>query len=347
MRLIERLPIVTTEGTKSVELFAGQLESLDQAPPADYLVVAAYPDDDSPIDPALSTALQRWNLSLPELFKVAALDRRSPFGCWISGRLPVAIDGKWLPFKRILCVESFTRSLPSDFVHDIFRSIALLQGSSKEKVSLLMPLSGPANPSLLASNTAVPIVGASAYWMGRGLPVHSVKLLVDQENISEGLEEELVKAGEKTQLLLDTETLPEYDLFISYAKVNQKKAIMLYNELLSQRPGLQIFLGQRGRFLGPGRQSRTFDALDRAKVVLSLLSPAYFRSQLCLRELHIAHHNQEHREGSIWLPAMVEDGELPNGLKIPSAFDFTQNSFDALRDVCHSRLIPALDGVSA
>lgn len=331
MHELDELSLSTPWGQGSVKIFENMWKDASLLDQNDCLVLSAYPDDDSPTDGTMESLLKDWGLSLPELAQHKALDLRAVFGCWMSQELEATGS---LPFKRILCVESFWQSLPSDLVHDIFRFLSLFYGRSSP-LKLLMPIPSSKNSGSAAVLAA--IAGAAAYWMGRGLPVECLKLFIDKNNVDEQqLKAALRKGLLRTQLLLDPKDVNHYDLFISYCGVDQREAIVIYNEIKRLDPNLKLFLGQRGRLLGPGEQSKTFDALDHSRVFLSLLSEEYFHSPLCLRELYIADAEKRLQKIPLWLG----EGKIPSWMPIPPHLDFRGQSLSVLKKSCQNILLP-------
>jgi hypothetical protein len=137
-------------GTRTINLYSGDLTQMSPSNYVDFLVVSALPGDYSPTSGSLIGALAAQGVSVQQLSQNKAANYEPGMPCWVSQ--PIVPPNPGIQFGRILLFEPplpVTSNAAVD-IPDIFQSINCFKGGSGN-TTVAMPLvstgSGGADPS--------------------------------------------------------------------------------------------------------------------------------------------------------------------------------------------------------
>jgi len=319
MKLLDTIRIRGKEG-KRIELYQGDLATLRPDEAVDLLVVSAFPNDYLPTNTSLIGALYRKGLSIAELAQSKEKDLRHDFSCWLSHEISQPNLG--LRFKRILCFEPLSRGEPPELVGDIFRALTPILGEKTDISSVAMPIVAAGNQGYPVSTMLVPLLEAAIQWMETGLPLNCIKVVAYSEE--QGREAAKVFSQRKT-LYQHSEPLSqaqiEYDVFISYARENNKEIELFERELIQSHPNIRIFLDRKSIDIGSPWQPQIFESLDKCRKVVVFFSPDYLKSKVCKEEFNIAWIRCRETDQEILFPLYLYSTNLPTYMKFRNYFD--------------------------
>lgn len=340
MRLLDTISIRGKEG-KRIELYQGDLTTLRPDEAVDLLVVSAFPNDYLPTNTSLIGALYKKGLSVADLAQSKEKDLRRDFSCLLSHEISLSNQG--LRFKRILCFEPMVRGEPPELVGDIFRALTPILWEKPEISSVAMPIVAAGNQGYSISIMLVPLLEAAIQWMEKGLPLDCIKIVAYSEE--QGREEIKVFSQRKTSYQQSeplSQAQIEYDVFISYARENNKELELFEKELIRSRPNIRIFLDRKDIDIGSPWQPQIFESLDKCRKVVVFFSPDYLRSKVCKEEFNIAWIRCRETDQEILFPLYLYSTNLPTYMKYRNYFDCREGDETKLR-TASSRLLAALD----
>lgn len=327
MQRLTRLD-VPGPGDRAIELVQGDLTVPDPAHPFDLLVVSAFPDDYLPVPGTLIGALHDAGLSVEALAREKAMDLRAGFACWLSKDVSAA----GLGFRRILCFEPRGMASPPERVGDIFRALLAAVGAEPTLRRVAMPVVASGNRLVPLATMLEPLLDASLHWLALGMPIELVKIAVFSEASAKAARP-LVEQFRSAQALPPPAPPPaDYDVFLSYARTDAKRLEPLHAALVEAMPGARVFLDRLEIDVGQSWQARIFDAIDRCRRVLALLSPAYVHSKVCQEEFHLAWRRGENLGRPLLFPVYLHSAELPTHMTLPNFIDCREGRADRLAD---------------
>ena len=339
MRLLDTIFIRGKEG-KRIELYQGDLTTLCSDEAVDLLVVSAFPNDYLPTNTSLIGALYKKGLSVAALAESKEKDLRLDFSCWLSHEISPSNPG--LGFKRILCFEPMAHGEPPELVGDIFRALTPILGEKSDISSVAMPIVAAGNQGYPISTMLVPLLEAAIQWMEKGLPLDCIKIVAYSDE--QGREATKVFSQRKT-LYQQSKPLSqaqiEYDVFISYARENDKEMELFEKELIRSNPNIRIFLDRKDIDIGSPWQPKIFESLDKCRKVVVFFSSDYLKSKVCTEEFNIAWIRGRETDQEILFPLYLYSTKLPTYMKLPNYFDCREGDETKLR-TASSRLLSAL-----
>ncbi len=302
MELLATHRVSCVGGDKYVRLYHGDLSDIPPREAVDVLVVSAFSSDYVPTSSSLIGALDRKGISVFEISQNKEVDLRANFWSWLSrdlDRFPGA------GFRRILCFETprWTPAMPltspATRVGDIFRAIVPFALADLSIRSIAMPLLAAGNQGYDSAVMLSAIFEAAHHWLASGLPVNVIKLVVF-EGASVARLQTLFEtlSCRQTETVRDTGAQPReaplYHLFMSYAHLDAAAVDVLVANLRTARPGLRVF--QDTLEINPGLswQAEIDSALESCQRVITVYSPAYLASPVCIEEFNMA--RLRHRE---------------------------------------------------
>lgn len=110
-------------------------------------------------------------------------------------------------------------------------------------------------------------------------------------------------------------------MFISYSRRNSSESSQIERSLCNVSPNLKIFVDRQALSIGSAWQPEIFEALDRCKKVVALLSPDYLGSKVCKEEFNIAWIRARETEQDIIFPIYLYTAPLPTYMKYRNFFD--------------------------
>ncbi|XP_028416557.1 uncharacterized protein LOC114540636 [Dendronephthya gigantea] len=98
---------------------------------------------------------------------------------------------------------------------------------------------------------------------------------------------------------------PHYDVFMSYSHINEDVAKQVIKELRIYQPDINIFIDTTELKAGSAWQQALYEAIERSKVMIALISGHYLSSKVCIEELSLAIALQCQGTAKIW-PVVIE-----------------------------------------
>ena len=330
MKLLETIEINYQEKVRKVELHHGDLTSLTAAESFDLLVVSAFPNDYIPTPTSLIGALYRKGVSVDMLAKVKEIDLRSIYSCWLSMKLDPK-DYIGIQFSRILCFEPLIKNQsPPQLIGDIFQSLLPMTEQYGIK-SIAMPILSTGDAMYPVQRILPILIEASVNWLNIGLELDTIKIVAHSEN--QAREALKIFRELKAQVEVKLNSFSRnytHDYFISYSHSNTIEAESLYNTITEADPTLKVFIDKNELKTGYAWQQELFEALDDCKYIITLLSPDYLKSKVCLEEYHIAHYRQRESDTSVLKPIYLYSSALPTYMKLNQYFDCREGKIQLL-----------------
>jgi TIR domain-containing protein len=340
MRLLDTLSVYYKSEERRIGIYEGDLTELTPEEAVDVLVVSAYPNDYAPTPGSLIGALHRKGVSVHELAGDKASDLRGAFSCWMSREIET--DDPGIQFKRILCFEPLVRGKPPEVVGDIFRSLGALMGDDPPIHSVAMPLVATGDQHIPAGRMIDPLLDAAVHWMAIGLPLTELKIVARSRGMVEDLAREFLRLKEKYADFGLAPSEPAYDLFVSYSHENTRDASLMVEQLKQLRPGLRVFFDRLTLDKGSAWQQEVYEAIDASRRFLSLFSPSYLESKICLEEFNIALHRRRDTGKEIVFPVFLYTATLPTYMRALVDYeDCREGDPGKLRAACEKLLSEA------
>ena len=233
MRLLGTITVRGTGG-KRIELYQGDLTSLDPDQGFDLLIVSAFPDDYVPTSTSLIGALHRKGVSVAKLAANKEIDLRSNFSCWLSHEFkPSHRD---LRFSRILCFEPLFRGDPPAVVGDIFRALTPILAEREKTRTVAMPIVAAGDQGYSVAQMLEPLLDAAIHWMEQGLPLGVLKIVAYGDQQADEARETFENKATTYAASVppSSEAAADFDVFISYAHEDTAETQM-FAEALSRR----------------------------------------------------------------------------------------------------------------
>ncbi|MBC7851575.1 MAG: toll/interleukin-1 receptor domain-containing protein [Chitinophagaceae bacterium] len=187
MQLLDYIQVKTTDGFADIELYHGDLSALPPEFNIDIVVLSAFPNDYTPTPNSLIGALDQRGLSVAALAQDKESDHRKNLWCWISKELPLE-QKQIFHFSRILCFEpEKTKDDAAEYVADIFRCMNnFVFDDLVNHVAMTTVAAGKQQAS--AMRITASIVEAAIFWLQRGLPLQSIKIVEINKEKAEQLQ---------------------------------------------------------------------------------------------------------------------------------------------------------------
>lgn len=342
MELLESIGI-QGKPEKRVELYKGDLTTIQSDDAVDLLVISAFPDDYIPTPTSLIGALHKKGPSVASLAINKADDMRSNYSCWLSQEFSPPSNG--LLFRRILCFEPLVRGNPPEVVGDIFRALTPILGAHSDIKSIAMPILAAGDQGYSVTEMLDPLLEAALHWLENGLPLERIKIIA----YSDKQAKEANAFFLKKKKIYDQSKKPsstaemEYDVFISYAREDSTQVEYLERALARERPNIRIFLDRKDINIGTPWQPQIFESLDKCRRVVAMFSPSYLKSKVCKEEFNIAWvRSRETEQDNIIFPMYIFSADLPTYMKYRGYVDCREGDENKITEACKA-LVNALD----
>ncbi len=203
MQLLDYIQVKTDKGFADIELYLGDLSAIPKEHKVDIVILSAFPNNYAPTPNTLIGSLDQKGLSVAKLAEDKDMDLRKSLWCWFSKELPKQQVDKF-NFSRILCFEpAEKRDNAAEFVADIFRCLNnFVFDDDVNHVAMPAVAAGNQQASIIKITEA--IIEAATFWLQRGLPLQSIKLVEINEKKAEDLRK--VFANYKAHESFDTST---------------------------------------------------------------------------------------------------------------------------------------------
>jgi hypothetical protein len=315
LELLDVLTIPHRGGPKTLEACRGDLTALHPDEAVDALVVSAFPDNYWPDPKTLIGALERKGVSVWNLSKNKAVDLRQTHSCWLSRPISTPVEG--IRFGRILCFEPYVRGRPTEVVGDIFRSLAAFVESDPPIRTVAMPLVACGNQNVPVAEMITPLVDAAVNWMSRDFPLRCLKVVEHTESRAGELKAEFGRIKKQYSFSLpDRMSESQYDVFVSYSREDVDRAQSVISELRRLRSGIRVFYDLMTIKPGHAWQQVIYEAIENCRHFVSLFSPAYLNSKVCLEEFHLAKFCSREAGSAAIFPIYLYSAQLPAYMKV-------------------------------
>ena len=310
MELLESWTILHGGAPRTIELLTGDLSALPEEHAVDLMIVSAFPDDYLATSTSLIGALQRAGLSVAGLAQDKLSDWRSEFPAGCRSQCPNAfISG---PF----CVSSQAGAGPRRRSPMI--SFALSRHvSSADPGSFRWPCQslGLATKVTRRTPCSILFLKAAVSWIGRGLPLRCLKIVVRSSAVAELAREvfldqrrqQSVKAGLKREV---SPSSRQCDVFLSYCHLDHGPANVFYRSLKAQMPLVNIFFDQVSIKNGASWLMQVAEFLDAARRVVAFYTPAYWSSPNCKDEFAAALARQNDTTTTVLYPIYLSSASI-------------------------------------
>jgi hypothetical protein len=321
-------------GARTIELLQGDLSRIPPEHAVDVLVVSAFPDDYTVTATSLVGALASTGVSIARLAEHKKVDLRKEFSCWLS----YPMEGH--AFRQILCIESGWRGSPPEITDDLFRALAPFLITDMRDNSVAMPLIGTGDQGWPAEQMMESILTAAVSWIGRGLPLRLLKIVVySPEGAKLALRQfeqtqrlYAANAARRTGATL-SDGAREVDVFLSYCHDDSESVQTILAELRRSCPNIRIFYDRASLKPGGSWLFHIAESLDTAKRVAALFTPNYWSSPFCKDEFAAALARQNDTGENILFPIYLRSSPIP--------YLFRNLQFEDCREDNHVKLIDA------
>lgn len=329
---LDSFTITTSHGVRTIAIYQGDLTAIPAEEAVDVLVVSAVPNSYRPSPKSLIGALHRRGISVEALAADKAEDFRPTLACWLSK--PIPATGPAVQFKRILCFEPTERGKPAEVIGDVFQCLNSMSTTTPIR-SVAMPILAGRVHGVSSLDIIVPLLEAAANQLANGMPIETIKIVAS----SAASAAELQGALSMLKRLFKTPSAApasaptyKYDLFISYCWANKDDVDYLVAELKQQRPDVRIFIDRLELKPGSAWQQEIFTSIDNCSKIVTVYSPDYLASKVCLEEYSIAQlrHREENRE--VLIPIFLRNVPLPSFMRLVNYIDCREGDRTKLRD---------------
>jgi len=329
---METLRYIDVENGGRIELCVGDLGEMDSDDRVDLLVVSAFPDDYEPTSESVIGALDRRGVSVGLLAQDRLADMRETSSCWLSQRLEVDKAG----FRQLLCFEPADGVGAADAVGDVFRALIPYVNAKSGLRRVAMPLLATGDIGRPVEEMIPAILEAATRWMGNGLPLESLKLVV--RPTSDDAASALAAFDGWNDDGPPVPAVPDvtpYDIFISYAHADGEPARQLIRDSISAlNPSARVFVDSVELSTGMAWPLKIFGALNQCKRIVAVLTPGYLTSVPCQNELNVALVRMLKGDAEVLHPFYTVDADLPFHLMAFQYVDCRETDADKIHEAC-------------
>ena len=176
MQLLDYIQVKTGKGFADIELYYGDLSAIPREHEVDIVILSAYPDDYTPAEGTIIGSLYKKGLSVKQLSETKEMDLRKSLWCWFSKELSAA-QKEQFNFHHILCFEPDKRKEEAvEYVADIFRCLNNFVFEDDHN-HVAMPTVAAGSHYASAVKITEAIIEASIFWLQRGLPLSTIKIV--------------------------------------------------------------------------------------------------------------------------------------------------------------------------
>jgi hypothetical protein len=238
--------------------------------------------------------------------------------------------------------------MPPEVVDDIFRSLTAVLNCGLQIRTVAMPLVATGDMRTPVAEMIEPLLDAAAHWMALGLQLDRLKIVAFSDQDAGELSEHFARLkGDYEGLVLPRNPAPKYDVFLSYAHLDDAEKALVIEELRRLRPDLKIFLDVSEIEVGAAWQQRVYEAIDDCRMFFAMLSPSYVRSKHCVNEFNVALYRRDESGEEIIFPVYLDSDAPPFRLPsymgaLVSFVDCRKRDAEKIRRAC-ARLLSGME----
>lgn len=332
MKLLQTLMVKDSLPQKRINFYQGDLTLPSSEHPFDMLIVSAFQDDYVPVPNSLIGALQTKGISVANLAKNKKVDLRENFACWLSHEL----NNSKVCFKYILCFESKPGMNPADYVTGIFQAILSIVLTQKDIKTIALPVLSTGNQNVNLKKMLFPILTATLNWLKTGLPIDEIMIVEKSEVKADQIINLLPEFADqyKSPISRTSNSVKEYDVFISYSHSNTEEMLFVVGELRKIKPDIKLFVDHKELIAGSSWQQEIYEAIDNSRLVLTLISPTYLSSSVCKEEYNIAVFRHRESDKEVLIPIYLYNSNLPTYMKLVQYNDCREFSKSQISTLC-------------
>ena len=261
---------------RTIALYQGDLSRIPPDHALDLLVLSAFPNDYAPTPTSLIGALWNRGVDVAALAADKQTDLREQCAFWLSR--PIGLPA--FHARRIACFEHRGLGTAPQLVGDLFRGLfPFLDPAHDQVVGMSLLSTGDQRGSAVHMMHA--ILEAGTHWLGRGLPVRELKIVVRPGAETDDLA--AVMDRYRPAPLEDPD--PDPDVFLSYASQDAAIANRIHAALEARADIRAVFNFKTSLRPGMGWLKELDGAIRGARAMIAVLSPDYMRSKYCEQEL--------------------------------------------------------------
>ncbi|KAL4237274.1 hypothetical protein ACF0H5_001993 [Mactra antiquata] len=275
----------TRNGPCQIELLSGDITSLPMEESVDIVMVSAFPGDYSPMAGTLMGALKRnLGINIAQLANHIEVDLRYLFSCWLSK--PIAQKS---PFKKVLCFERNRQglSVPAQ-IREMFR--AFVPVFNNQDHTVITPLLATGHQHQSKGVVLSMMLEGAAEWINAGLPLRKLKIC-----LYEGISKELqaifnaskLKFLKRNEAMKEQIFLKKFDVYIIFNPKDKQFLSDIKNMLTYKMNGIKIY-DSHPAISDNVWQNNIFQSMVASKRIISILSPAFMESEVCLEQYNMA-----------------------------------------------------------
>lgn len=204
-------------------------------------------------------------------------------------------------FGRVHVLKPYRVGEPPQVVRSLFTALVPIVADRPEIRTIAMPIIATGNMGYSIDQMLPPLVGAAVDALSHGLPIDRIAIVVRSD--TDAIAASRVFAATHARV-------GEYDVFISYAHEDTHAREQFVEALLARRPDAKVFV-TASKSTSERRGSARSSSLDRCRRIITLLSPAYLKSDVCLEEFNIAWMRSRDAKEQILRPLFISGHELP------------------------------------
>jgi hypothetical protein len=144
--------------------------------------------------------------------------------------------------------------------------------------SIAMPILATGNQGRTIEEMLPAILRAATRELERGLPLDRIAVFVHSDRD--------VPSARRI-FAAEQQRVGQFDVFISYAHRDRDAMDAFYSVLSREHPRVRVFLDRLDIRSGAAWQRTIFEAMDRCRRIVALLSPAYLDSRMCVEEFNV------------------------------------------------------------
>lgn len=307
---MKTLDTIRLSNDKRIELCVGDLTALPRRAWFDALIVSAFAGGFQPFRGTLIGALDEKGVSVAELAEHKEVDYREHLGTWLSS--PFASEAPGIGYDRIICFEPELVGDPPNVVRHLFTALMPILAERPGIRTVAMPVLATGNQGRSVEEMLPAILRAATDAMEHGLPLDRLSIFVHTDRDA---------PVAQTLFAAEQQRIGQFDVFISYAHRDHDAMEAFHSDLSAKYPDIRIFIDRLSIKSGAAWQQTIFQAMDRCRRIVALLSPAYLESRMCVEEFNIGLMRNRSTGQEILRPIRMREAKLETYMHLVQHID--------------------------